>query len=352
MRNRARPGFTLVELLVVIAIIGVLVALLLPAVQAAREAARRSSCGNQLRQIGIALHNYHDVHQTFPPDAIWSQRNRPPAIATGEERNFTWIALLLPQIEQSALHAQINFGIPALNQVLSTGMPLKEVTLKNVLCPSDTPFKSPPHGFGYTSYAGNAGWDGYRRMYGDERLTGVFPLLDPVSIADIKDGTSNVIMVGEVSNRSFTGGQQWRGGSGRVRIGTGEPVFRSLLVATAAWINDHVWVTAAGGPLRRADGSVGAVWGPWGSPHGFPPVFYAHYSQGVEWPGSGSFHPGGGQFCLADASVRFIQENMATGTANAQPNIGQGDPYGRGGNVWSGAHLIRKIEDASVVVWE
>jgi type II secretory pathway pseudopilin PulG len=192
-----------VELLVVIAIIGILVALLLPAVQAAREAARRSQCSNHLKQIGLALHNYHDVYKTFPPDAIWIARNKPPAAVAGEERNFTWIAMILPFIEQGPLHDKINFKIPALNQLLPTGQPIREIVLENFLCPSDTPFPTLPHGFGYTSYAGNAGWDAHRRLYGDERIAGVFPLMDPVGIRDIKDGTSNVIMVGEVTNRAF-----------------------------------------------------------------------------------------------------------------------------------------------------
>ena len=98
--SSVRRGFTLVELLVVIAIIGILVALLLPAVQAAREAARRMSCGNNLHQIGIALHNYHDTYKTFPPAAIWKleKTGAPYTFTAGNQRNFTWIALILPFI--------------------------------------------------------------------------------------------------------------------------------------------------------------------------------------------------------------------------------------------------------------
>lgn len=101
---RPRRGFTLVELLVVIAIIGVLVALLLPAVQAAREAARRMQCSNKLKQIGLALHNYHDTILSFPYGSTYA--------ATAPATNHTWVELLLPYIEQSALHGNLNFSQP------------------------------------------------------------------------------------------------------------------------------------------------------------------------------------------------------------------------------------------------
>ena len=98
----ARRGFTLIELLVVIAIIAVLIALLLPAVQQAREAARRSQCKNNLKQLGLALHNYHDTHQTFPPQGIWAFGT------TGnyQPRSYTWIDMILPQLEQAPLYQE------------------------------------------------------------------------------------------------------------------------------------------------------------------------------------------------------------------------------------------------------
>jgi hypothetical protein len=266
----------------------------------------------------------------------------------GEHRNFTWIALILPFIEQGPLHSQINFNFPALNQTLQNGQPLREVLLDNFLCPSDTRFANLPHSFGYTSYAGNAGWDQHRRLWGDERLAGYFPILDAVGLSDVKDGTSNTIMVGEVTNRGFCCGQQWRGGSGRNRVGTGEPVFRSLLIAPAAITNDHVWMVQGGGPLLRADGTVGAYWHIWNNPHALWPIYYAHYSQNVEWPGAASRHPGGSQFCLGDASTRFLARTMATGGQGGPV----GDAWGRYGNVWTAAHLIQGIPDKANVAWE
>jgi prepilin-type processing-associated H-X9-DG protein len=273
---------------------------------------------------------------------------------TGEQRNFTWIALLLPFIEQAPLHGQINFGQPALNQTLSNGQPLREVVLKNLLCPSDTPFKTLPQGFGYTTYAGNAGWDGHRRSYGDEFRAGIFSLLDPVSIGDVKDGTSNVFLVGEVGNRGFccwnAGGATtiWRagGGAGRMRIGSTEPVFRSVLVAPSPWVNTHAWIDVAGGPLLRADGQAGAAWGNWSAPYAFHPTFHGAYPMGGEWPGSGSTHPGGAQYGFCDASVKFISENISTGTLDSNGNA---DNYGRFGNIWTGLHFRQGHPDKTIV---
>ncbi len=104
----SRGGFTLIELLVVIAIIGVLVGLLLPAVQAAREAARKISCKNNLKQVGLALHAYHNTHRSLPIGCFeWRGFRAPPT-----HRQFAWSAMLLPFLEQQPLHGQINFSIP------------------------------------------------------------------------------------------------------------------------------------------------------------------------------------------------------------------------------------------------
>ena len=338
-RAKRKRGFTLVELLVVIAIIGILVALLLPAVQAAREAARRMSCGNNLKQLGIALHNYHDTFNTFPPETIWNGTNdiqwkSGVAYTSGQHRNFTWIALILPYIEQGPLHNSINFGIPAQGQVIN-GLALQSIQIKNLLCPSDPTWQN-RHNFSMTSYAGNAGWDVHRRTYGDTRRAGPFSLIDPVKIADCKDGTSNTIHVGEVTTAGYccrpqpTGDTRWKGGSGGIRQGNSR-VFRSALVSPAPHRNSHVWINApqGPGPLRRADGSAGNIWHSWSAPYAYPPIYLDHYAMNVEWPGAGSTHPAGAQFCMMDASVKFVAETVSVGTR---------DNLGRNGNVWVAAH--------------
>src|SRR5262245_48859233 len=108
--NRPARGFTLIELLVVIAIIAILIALLLPAVQQAREAARRTSCKNNLKQLGIALHSYHDAHRTLPPGYLYRPNtgSTPPSNAAG----FSWGAMSLPFLDQANLYQQFNWNVP------------------------------------------------------------------------------------------------------------------------------------------------------------------------------------------------------------------------------------------------
>ncbi|MGO8748535.1 MAG: DUF1559 domain-containing protein [Thermoguttaceae bacterium] len=137
VRPVKRQAFTLVELLVVIAIIGILIALLLPAVQAAREAARRTQCTNNLKQIGLALHNYHDTQQWFP--ATYCGVPDPPAFSDGWSTNtFRGSALLrmLPYMEQNPIYSAVNFSVDTDGQSIN-GVPIYELLFPTMLCPSD-----------------------------------------------------------------------------------------------------------------------------------------------------------------------------------------------------------------------
>ena len=142
-----RPGFTLVELLVVIAIIGILVALLLPAVQAAREAARRASCTNNLKQLGLAIQMYQDQHKELPPGARWYDYRDDCIACTPPQkgpqccyRNQGTIHMfLLPYLEEQALYDRFDFGIPTDEQLLPNGLPIGSTPITTFVCPSDEP---------------------------------------------------------------------------------------------------------------------------------------------------------------------------------------------------------------------
>ncbi|MEW4455528.1 DUF1559 domain-containing protein [Bremerella sp. JC817] len=223
MKRSWRPrGFTLVELLVVIAIIGVLIALLLPAVQQAREAARRMSCSNQLKQVGIALHNYHDTFLTLPPGLVTSNQ-------------VCWLTQILPQIEQSALYDRIGavgaFDEPweDVPEMVSTGNPpLAKTVLQGYICPSDS-----SRGNGLNMRLGGTGGNNFGKSNYIGIYSAYYNASDPVAtngaggtdrdatfydnsstqFSDITDGLSNTIIVAERAERPSNGptGSLWIG---------------------------------------------------------------------------------------------------------------------------------------------
>jgi prepilin-type N-terminal cleavage/methylation domain-containing protein/prepilin-type processing-associated H-X9-DG protein len=226
-RSKSRPldGFTLVELLVVITIIGVLIGLLLPAVQAAREAARRMQCSSNLKQLGLAIHNYESAHGVFPLTSTGPSQATPP-LGNGF---YSWLAMVLPQVEQGPLHSSIRFDMPMVDSKsftrstdfiavsISANHPNAAAAAARVstfLCPSDdAPSDSllgsalPAPG----SYAGNIGWvRGAVSPAGGPPLTrsnGAMPLINPlqpdpwqvpkIKLRDFTDGTSNTAMLAE-----------------------------------------------------------------------------------------------------------------------------------------------------------
>ncbi len=195
--RRHRSGFTLIELLVVIAIIAVLIALLLPAVQAAREAARRSQCTNNLKQIGIALMNYHDVNGSFPLDRCLFTGITPTPYS------FSGWAALLPYLEQSPAFAAINFSLPSANQAGNTTV--LNTTINAFLCPSESQAVAAGNGAG-TNYSLSEGsnivyeygaTDPKNQQAGQPIPNGPFFPNTVYRIAQFTDGTSNSIITGE-----------------------------------------------------------------------------------------------------------------------------------------------------------
>ncbi len=290
-----RRGFTLIELLVVIAIIAVLIALLLPAVQQAREAARRSQCKNNLKQLGIALHNYHDVAQQFPPGGFFA------GTWTFNRGNF--LVMLLPYMDQAPLYNSINFSFATQldAQTTSTGALLCQTTLASLLCPSDDVSgllsggqNTSPSPRAVTNYAHSigaqvfavcsTGWNtvnsngsaGHGDSLDPSVISGVFAHYPwAAKIRDITDGTTNTILVGETRPKCSTHQQN------------GWMHQNSLWVGTTGGINT---VTCAG---ETGYGGSCHTETEWGAAQAFK-----------------SRHVGGAHVTLCDGSVRFLSQNI------------------------------------------
>jgi prepilin-type N-terminal cleavage/methylation domain-containing protein/prepilin-type processing-associated H-X9-DG protein len=298
-----RRGFTLIELLVVIAIIAVLIALLLPAVQAAREAARRAQCTNNLRQLGIALHNYHSQQECFPPGYL---SLRDPNTFDNDGPGWGWAARALPQMEQGPLFSNINLylgiEVPA-NQTA------RLTVISSLLCPTDawrldrftvvdsttsgTTPGAPICDVASSNYVGSIGTGDPSSLYpyifdddngppGRDNGNGIFFRNRSIGIGLIYDGCSQTFLVGE----------------------------RSQNLSRASWTGA---ITSASVPIVALQGQAGLdpegggalVLSHTGEGHGpNTPSGLAHADQ--YW----SLHPGGANFLFADGSVRFVKEQV------------------------------------------
>ena len=225
--QRGKPAFTLVELLVVIAIIGVLVALLLPAVQVARESARRMQCQNNLKQIGVALHNYEQTHKRFPPGLVQQQAD--PQFAAGataantinDTESWAWGAFLLPYIEQQQLYDQAGIGR---GDLLERHVPEASTPLKAYRCPSDGRAPKVRVGVGFTvrfgpwalsNYKANCGHQGCGISGSDgifwrSNAPGEGGTPSDIGFRQIEDGTSSTIAIGEICWIRMASGVQLR----------------------------------------------------------------------------------------------------------------------------------------------
>lgn len=307
-------AFTLIELLVVIAIIGVLVGLLLPAVQQARESARRASCTNKLKQLGLAVHNYADVNKELPPLArMGAAGQTTPA--------WAWSALLLPFLEEISLYDDLSVMTQQPADLVGTANGSKLATrLDAFLCPSDTPPQdNSPRGvsggsrFGLTNYpaVSSEGVRVYKHSSQPQNATGVFVARTPTSgepirkFKDITDGTSSTLLIGERATDQLLVNNNGGVLSDSERCYTSWIAVQSPHVDNSGWNGLFEIAGSTGEPINSAAPT-------WNFRHSFR-----------------STHPGGAQFATADAAVFFANENMSLQLLKDMTSVAGGEVINR-----------------------
>ncbi|HUT93093.1 MAG TPA: DUF1559 domain-containing protein [Thermoguttaceae bacterium] len=340
----ASEGFTLVELLVVIAIIGILIALLLPAVQAAREAARRAQCTNNLKQLGLALHNYHDNYKTF----VYRKGGTNNSSGNGRDHNgyrrSGWMSLL-PFLEQQAMWDLIKAGDATTAPEGPRGWygwgPWDRPP-GTILCPSDGALPAlSTDTTGLHNYAFCVG-DQVASIRDDTRVRGIFSYALCTRIADITDGTTNTIMMSERLKANY--------GSRTAGQGQIEHVLGAAFAVGGVTSTPNVCYTVSDGKYflngSSVRGEFGSNWSD-GQPENiaFSTVLPPNAPSCGDDPDGNdhvnmvippaSRHPGGANCLLADGSVRFVSETINTGNlSTSQPDPGS-SRYGVWGSLGS-----------------
>jgi prepilin-type N-terminal cleavage/methylation domain-containing protein/prepilin-type processing-associated H-X9-DG protein len=334
MKQTPRRGaFTLIELLVVIAIIGVLIGLLLPAVQKVREAAARTQCVNNLKQIGLALHGYHDANNRFPPGYV--DRNTNPASTPDNDLGpgWGWASFLLPYLEQGNVYNQINFsqGVG-----IGSNTAVSQLSLKIYQCPSDplqqafpvydSSFTNPIATVAHGNYVGCIGWeecfngaggdpqpgggdDGLSGAYG-QAGRGLFYRNSRIRIADVTDGLSNTIVVGERSSNHAP--STWTGAVAGGRC--------------PAWMATQPpspYSSPPGPAYDNADFGEALVLAHGNATH-LPSADFPIFDPDVFY----SMHPQGANFLFGDGSVHFLTSGIDPYTYQHLCTIAGGEVLG------------------------
>ena len=307
-RSFRAAGFTLVELLVVIAIIGILVSLLLPAIQSAREAARRIHCTNNIRQLALALHNYHDVRKQLPLGAIWMAKSTPSPDGRHANWGATWVTMLLPQMEEGNLYDQYDFNKPARHAVNAA---VTSQRIASLSCPSADPaalnLTEAGGSFAKGNYAGNysaddcmsfVDWDG-------EFSRGIFAPVrqQHVKFKDIKDGSTKTILLSEIlgSDAIDDGRGAWGHVVGPAFSGNGN-----------FFCNEKNGVCRFNGPTNEFL-TPNSTRYPDHPPHCGGPLstrFCVDERSEITHIGARSRHPGGVNVAMVDSSVRFVEDGI------------------------------------------
>jgi prepilin-type N-terminal cleavage/methylation domain-containing protein/prepilin-type processing-associated H-X9-DG protein len=353
METRHRSGFTLIELLVVIAIIAVLIALLLPAVQAAREAARRSQCVNNLKQIGLALHNYHDVNGAFP---MGSGSGVQSLGIYNSKHNWSIHAAMLPQMEQTPIYNAINF-----NMGTDTGTSLAYVTnstvlttqIKSFLCPSDpnaTSVEVTGLATANNCYFGCIG-DTTDTLQGNAvgapslasvQYTGLFAFQQSKRVSNLLDGTSNTVAFAEstVGSASAAPGQKLIGLNSVTSIPAAALQLNAFSnpagVQSGIAACNAAWTSGTGFNIDKQRGDSWAIGGmamtlfntvvpPNGSSSEWAYCGSNNSGTMANFSNSDSYHSGGVNVLMADGHVQFIKNSVSLSTWWALGTVAGGE---------------------------